>query len=85
MEKYLYWSFQTGEFFDVLEDEIETLTPFQVRLKKKPKSNCNRCYGRFYEGKNIKTGLYIPCQRCRKTCIDYHALYDGGENQLELG
>lgn len=84
MEKYLYWSMHTGEFFDVLEDEVPTMDAFQVRLTKRPKSNCNRCFGRFYEGKNTNTGLYIACQKCRKSCIDYEALMGDIERHLEI-
>jgi len=26
-----------------------------------PKKNCHRCHGRGHIGKNIETGLYVPC------------------------
>ena len=32
---------------------------------KKPKANCNHCYGRGYSGRNLKTQQYVPC-RCIK-------------------
>ena len=35
MEKYLYWSFHTGQFYDVLRDEVDTLDAFQLRMLKK--------------------------------------------------
>jgi hypothetical protein len=85
MEKYLYWSFHTGQMFDVVDDEVPTLDAFQVRLKQLPNKNCNRCYGRFYEGKNANTGLYIPCQKCRKKCIDYETLIGDIEKQVSIG
>lgn len=84
MTKYLYWSFITGEFFTVLEDEIDTLTPFQIRIKNKPKSNCKQCYGRFFIGKNTNTGLYIICNKCKSKCIDYEALIDTQMRELDL-
>ena len=30
-------------------------------LKVKPKSNCKRCYGRGYEGRNTQTGKLVVC------------------------
>jgi hypothetical protein len=33
------------------------------RIHPKPKKNCNHCYGRGYEGKDVNTGHYVPC-RC---------------------
>lgn len=76
MESYKYWSMITGEFLDVLEDEIDTLTPFQVRIKTMPKSNCKVCFGRMYSGKNLNTNLYVPCNKCKKKCIDWESLYN---------
>lgn len=77
MNKYLYWSSHTGEIYEVMEDEVPTLTAFQVRLKQRPPTNCKRCFGRFYESKNINTGLYVACQKCRKKCVDYDMLLSG--------
>lgn len=84
MNTNLYWSFHTGEFFYVADDEIQTLNGFSVSLTKKPKLNCKRCFGRFHEGKNINTGLYIPCQKCRKTCIDYEKLLGDMEQAIKV-
>ncbi len=84
MKKYLYWSFHTGEIYNVLEDEVDTMTAFQLRLKKHPKENCNKCYGRFYEGLNTETELYIPCRKCSKKCIDWEELKPSDENAITL-
>lgn len=72
----------TGEIVDVLEDEVDTLTPFQVRLKSLPNSSCKVCYGRMYLGKNIKTGLYVPCRKCMKKCIDWDAIKTQPSDQI---
>ena len=79
MQKYLYWSFHTGEIYEVLEDEVDTLDAFQLKLKQRPKSNCKECHGRFYSGKNTKTGLYVPCVKCGKKCIDFDIMTEAAE------
>jgi hypothetical protein len=76
---YLYWSFHTGEFYNVLEDEVDALDAFQLRMLKRADSNCKKCYGRFHEGKNVATGLYIPCHKCGKKSIDFETLNPNAE------
>lgn len=63
----------TGEIIYFQEDEVDTLTPFYVKLERLPDASCKKCYGRFHMGKNIKTDLYIPCTKCKKKCIDWEA------------
>ena len=84
MEKYLYWSFHTGQFYDVLRDEVDTLDAFQLRMLKKPSGSCKKCFGRFYVGKNVNTELYVPCSKCAKNCVDFETLNPEGENVIDL-
>lgn len=85
MQKHLYWSFHTGEYYEVLEDEVEMLDSFQVRLKQRAKSDCKKCYGRFYIGLNASTGLYLPCQKCGKKCLDFEWLKpDDNDNSVNV-
>ena len=74
IKTYLYWSFHTGEVYEVLEDEMQFLDNFQVPLLKRPNPNCKKCYGRFYSSKNMNTELYVPCMKCGKKCIDFDSL-----------
>jgi len=83
MKKYLYWSFHTGEVYEVLEDEIPMLDNFQVPLVKRPKANCKKCYGRFYSGLNTNTGLYIPCLKCGRKCISFDSLSVDGASLIQ--
>lgn len=87
MEKFLYWSFHTGEYYYVLEDEVDTLDSFQVRLKEKANPHCKKCYGRFYVGKNANTDLYVPCQKCGKKSLDmeYLTSNEGNDSVNVLG
>ena len=83
MDKALYWSFHTGEIYEVFPDEEENLDNFQVKLVNKPSKNCRKCHGRFYIGKNVNTELYVPCSRCSKKCVDFSNL-KSNDNAIQL-
>jgi len=71
MEKILCFSVITGKFFEINEDEKETLSSFQLVLNKKPDSKCKKCYGRMHVGKDINRNLYSLCHSCLTKCVDF--------------
>ena len=73
----LFFSLISGDMYYVEEDEIKNLDKSQIPLTVKPKSNCKKCYGRFYTALETKKKYYIPCPRCMKKCVDWNALKDG--------
>lgn len=38
----------------------------EVKLPHKPKSGCNKCFGRGHRGIDIKTGKFVICRKCYK-------------------
>ncbi len=74
MKTKLYFSVNTGEIYEVWEDEEETLDHFQVPLISRPKSNCKQCYGRFHVGFNMETEMYAVCSKCSKKYTDWEKL-----------
>lgn len=69
--KQLYFSLLSGEMYYVEKDEIKNLDKYQIPLKKKPKSSCNKCYGRMYIGFNLTLKIYEICRKCAHSCIDF--------------
>lgn len=69
-EKQLMFSLITGDLYTILSDELKNMDEYQVPLIKKPKDNCNKCYGRFYTGKNLTHNLFIMCPKCSPKYID---------------
>lgn len=67
----LFFSLVSGEMYYIEEDEIKNLDNSQVPLLKKPKSNCKKCYGRFYTGFEVNKKYYMPCTKCSKSCVDW--------------
>ena len=49
------------------DDELQKAmhTGNWVQLARLPNPNCKRCYGRGHVGRDVSTGLYVPC-RCVK-------------------
>ena len=76
MELKLFFSLITGNLYYVEADEVNNLDQAQLPLKQKPNSSCKKCYGRFYEGRDVIKNYYIPCSKCSQKCIDYDALKD---------
>jgi hypothetical protein len=68
--KQLMFSLITGEIYTILSDELKVMDEYQVPLKQKPQSNCSKCYGRLYIGKDHIHQLYIMCPKCSIKCID---------------
>ena len=55
-----------GRYYDVLEEDFKLLSEGQIPLKKKPNTNCKKCYGRGYSGKNTQDFSYTPCLCLKK-------------------
>ena len=58
------YSLLTGQYYTLLKEEVKHLYSWQIPFTKKPKSNCNKCYGRAYTGHNPKSNVYEPCHKC---------------------
>ncbi len=69
----LFFSLLSGDMYYVEADEVKNLDSSQIPLLKKPKSNCKRCFGRFYTAFEVKKQFYMPCPKCSRKCIDYDA------------
>lgn len=74
-QKLIYYSLLSGDVYEIAEDEIGNLDDFQVPLIKKPKSNCKRCYGRGYIGRDRVKKYFIMCN-CIKKYIDKERIGD---------
>lgn len=52
-------------------ESVEAMTkaikenPASVGFRRAPKPSCKKCYGRGWVGRNLKTGLYVPCRCCK--------------------
>jgi hypothetical protein len=73
----LYFSLITGDIYKVEDDEIKHLDKYQIPLKKRPSNSCKKCFGRFYWGKDLKTGIHVPCPKCMSSCIDWNKIKEG--------
>jgi len=78
----LVMSLMSGEIYEIEADEVKNLEPYQLPLKKRPKSNCRTCYGRGWIGKNISVGIYQWCPHCFRKCIDYSKINTTEELKL---
>lgn len=66
MNKLIYFSVISGELYEIPEDMKNVLDSYQLQLSGYPKSNCKKCYGRFYTGYDPKLKVYIICNSCAK-------------------
>ena len=69
--KKLYFSLFSGQIYEVPEDEVKNLDEAQIPLLERPKQNCNKCFGRGYIYKDIKSGFYTVC-KCMKDKINFN-------------
>jgi hypothetical protein len=63
-ETVLVYNFTASTIYSIPTKDVEFLEPSQLILEKKPKSNCNKCFGRLYIGWEVNRNHYIPC-----TCV----------------
>lgn len=68
--KKLFFSLFSGEIYEVAENEISFLDPYQIPLKQRPNKNCKKCHDRLYIGYNIITKHYDICKKCGHKFID---------------
>jgi hypothetical protein len=45
------------------DDPLPSAANF-VELRGEPDPNCRKCFGRGHVGKNLTTGLFVPCSCC---------------------
>ena len=69
-DKQIMFSLITGDVYTILSDELKNMDEYQVPLKGYPKTNCSKCYGRFYTSRNLTHNLYIMCPKCSPKCVD---------------
>jgi hypothetical protein len=67
-----YFSLLTGDVYKVFESERKNMDQYQIPLKG-PVKNCRKCYGRGYQGKNIKLNIYEMCS-CLHKYIDFNKI-----------
>jgi len=58
-----YFSVFSGEVYDLQEEYTKVLDCGQLKITDNPKSNCKRCHGRGFTGRDSSTGHYSMC-RC---------------------
>lgn len=75
-KKILIFSIITGDIFTIEEDEYKNMDRHHVPLLKRPSSSCKKCYGRFHEGINTATKLYVLCRSCTNKCVDFKRMVD---------
>jgi hypothetical protein len=57
----------SGSYFQIPEKDLNLLQQGHLPLIKKPRSNCKKCFGRGYSGRNKKELSYFPCSCVLKT------------------
>ena len=76
----LIFNSKTGELFERFLNE--PLTHFHIPPKEAPRSNCKKCFGRFYTNKK-PDGSFNLCPSCVRKCIDL-SKYSGNVSQVRL-
>jgi len=66
METKLIYSVFSGTYYNVLKKDLSLLNIGQIPMLKKPPTNCKKCYGRGYNGRDNKTFAYNVCNCIRK-------------------
>ena len=59
----------SGSVFCLEETELKNLQEGEIPLEKAPKTNCKKCYGRGYTGKDTLKYIYQPCSQCVESNI----------------
>jgi rRNA maturation endonuclease Nob1 len=71
------FSLKSGELYEIELEEINNLDKYQIVLKSKPSSSCNKCYGRFYESYYSTAQHFDICKKCGKKLIDFDLIKNG--------
>lgn len=64
-----YFSLISGELYELPDDFTKPSDKYQLKLNDKPKSNCKKCYDRFYTSFNPKLKIYNICPSCTKKLL----------------
>jgi hypothetical protein len=65
LKKQIYSIF-SGTFYEIPEKDIKILDVGQVPLSKLPPSNCKKCFGRGYIGRDKDNFAYYACSCVKK-------------------
>lgn len=82
IRRVLIFSLVSGDIYEIESDELKNLDQYQIPLKKRPKQNCKKCYGRLYIGYNKTIQIYQPCPSCVQRCVDFDLMK--GEEEIEI-
>lgn len=63
------YSIFSGTFYEIPEKDIKILDIGQVPLSKLPPSNCKKCFGRGYTGRDKDNFAYYACSCVKKLVI----------------
>ena len=67
----------SGECYKILPEEIENIIEGEIPLRRTPRSNCRKCYGRGHIGRDSTKHIFQPCPNCVEKQI-----IDNGEKYL---
>jgi hypothetical protein len=56
----------SGTVYEIPEKDMTLLDIGQVPLKKRPPTNCKKCFGKLDLGRDNQNYAYIPCSCLRK-------------------
>lgn len=73
----------SGTLQEVPKSSVMSLGLGQLPLLKKPKDNCNKCYGRLYQGRDVNNLSYVPC-KCVNKNINLESLKEIEEKHFQL-
>ena len=70
MNKKWFFSLISGELYQIDEDEAKLLDDYQIALKCRPPTKCDKCYGRFFTSYYVTGRYYEVCKKCAKKTVD---------------
>lgn len=83
MSKKIYNN-QTGVFRDVEDHEdLSMLQDYEVVVNKLPKSDCGKCYGRGYIGRDLIRRELVMCRKCFRKITDFDHARERVKKQME--
>jgi len=54
----------SGSVFELNDDELSNILEGEIPLERAPRTNCKKCYGRCYIGRDKERRIYQPCGQC---------------------
>jgi hypothetical protein len=62
----LIFNVYTGEIYEVCVKDLAQLGPGYLPLTKQPRSNCKKCLGQSYLGKDARNNIFLACSCVQK-------------------